>query len=217
MVDYAAARKAMVDGQIRPSDVTYYPILKALLNVPRESYVPREMRAVAYMDQPIDLGEGREILAPRTLGRMLEAINIQPNELVLVIGAEFGYATAIIAQLAEAVVAVEENATMVETATATLAEQSVDNAMVVNAPLSEGAAKPGPYDSIVVLGAVETLPVSIASQLKTGGKIVAIHHDDKHQQISVAVKSDSGLNWNAAYNASALTLPGFEFVKEFEF
>lgn len=216
MVDYLAARKAMVDGQIRPSDVTLYPIIKALLTVPREVYVPREQRTVAYMDQDIDLGNGRSILAPRTFARMLDVINIQPDELVLAVGSELGYSTAVIAELSEVVIGVED-VTMAEQASTRLSEEGVDNAVIHTGPLAAGAAEHGPYDSMVILGGIEFIPDSLLEQLKPGGKVVAIRVSDERQQISIGIKTSVRMNWNAVYNASAPLLAGFETAKEFTF
>ena len=110
MTDYAARRAVMVDTQIRPSDVTKFPIIDAMMSVPREAFVPVELREAAYMGENIDLGGGRVILDPRILGKMLDALDIQADELVLDVGCALGYSSAVMARVAEAVVAVEENA-----------------------------------------------------------------------------------------------------------
>ena len=217
MIDYQAARIAMVDGQVRPSDVTLYPIIDAMLNVPREVYVPTDMRAVAYVGKHIDLENGGVVLAPRILAKMLETLDIQPNELVLDIGVGMGYSAAVIARLAEAVIAVEENAELAGIAETTLSEQSADNAIVHNGSLAAGAAEHGPYDAIVVEGGVEALPDSLLSQLKIGGRIAAIFIDGPNGQCRIGVRTEAGISWDAVFDATAPVLSGFEVEKTFSF
>ena len=217
MIDYQAARIAMVDGQIRPSDVTLYPIIEAMLNVPREVYVPTDMRAVAYVGKHIDLENSGVVLAPRILAKMLETLDIKPNELVLDIGVGMGYSAAVIARLAEAVIAVEENAELAGIAETTLSEQSADNAIVHTGSLAAGAAEHGPYDAIVVEGGVEALPDSLLSQLKIGGRIAAIFIDGPNGQCRIGVRTEAGISWDAVFDATAPVLSGFEVEKTFSF
>lgn len=217
MIDYQAARIAMVDGQVRPSDVTLYPIIDAMLNVPREVYVPTDMRAVAYVGKHIDLEDGGVVLAPRILAKMLETLDIQPNELVLDIGVGMGYSAAVIARLAEAVIAVEENAELAGIAETTLSEQSADNAIVHTGPLAAGAAEHGPYDAIVVEGGVEALPDSLLAQLKIGGRIAAIFIDGPNGQCRIGVRTEAGISWDAEFDATAPVLSGFDVEKTFSF
>lgn len=217
MIDYQAARIAMVDGQVRPSDVTLYPIIDAMLNVPREVYVPTDMRAVAYVGKHIDLENSGVVLAPRILAKMLETLDIQPNELVLDIGVGMGYSAAVIARLAEAVIAVEENAELAGIAETTLSEQSADNAIVHTGSLAAGAAEHGPYDAIVIEGGVEVLPDSLLSQLKIGGRIAAIFIDGPNGQCRIGVRTEAGISWDAVFDATAPVLSGFEVEKPFSF
>jgi protein-L-isoaspartate(D-aspartate) O-methyltransferase len=168
MTDFPARRRTMVDTQVRPSDVTKYPIIEAMLAVPRELFVPAGRREAAYIGENIPIAPSRVILEPRTLAKMLDALDISDDELVLVVGAGLGYAAAVIAHLAEAVVAVEEDEAMVREAEASLAEVGADNVAIVHAPLAEGAAKHGPYDVIVVEGAVEEMPEALLASSRPG-------------------------------------------------
>lgn len=217
MIDYQAARTAMVDGQVRPSDVTLYPIIDAMLKIPREVYVPTDMRTVAYVGKHIELESGGVVLAPRILAKMLETLNIKSDELVLDIGVGMGYSAAVIARLAEAVIAVEENAEMVAIAETTLSEQSADNAIVHSGPLTAGAAEHGPYDAIVIEGGVQTLPESLLAQLKIGGRIAAIFIDGPNGQCRIGLRTEAGISWDAVFEATAPVLPGFEVEKSFSF
>jgi protein-L-isoaspartate(D-aspartate) O-methyltransferase len=209
MTDFAARRRVMVDTQVRPNDVTKFPIIEAMLNVPREAFVPASRREAAYVGGNLEIGGGRVILEARTLAKMLDALDLQPTDLVLDIGCGLGYSTAVIARMAEAVVAIEEDADLATQAQARLSTEGVDNAAVIEGPLSAGAAKHGPYDAIVVEGAAETLPETIAAQLKEGGRIACLFMDGALGVCRIGHKVDGAITWRFAFNASAPVLQGF--------
>lgn len=215
MIDYQAARTAMVDGQIRPSDVTRYPILEAMLNVPRESFVPSGKRPVAYMGADIDLGSDRFVLDPRVFAKMLENLDIQPDDLVLDIGSGLGYSAAVIARMAEAVIAVESDETLATSAESTLSELSSFNAVIHNGALSEGAAEHGPYDVILIEGGVQVVPDALLAQLKVGGRIAAIFMQGPMGQCRIGVQTENGVAWRIAFDATAPILSGFAATDEF--
>ena len=217
MTDFTAARTAMVDCQVRPSDVTKYPIIDALLSVPREAYVPTEMREVAYVGEHVRLGGDRVVLDPRTFAKMLDAVNVQPDEAVLDLGCGLGYSTAVLARMADAVIAVEDNGNLATTASEILTANDVDNAFVVTGPLTKGAAKHGPFDVLFIEGAVETIPQALLDQVKNGGRIVAIFAEGPLGQCRVGSKTASGISWRYAFDATAPILAGFENALEFQF
>lgn len=212
---FAARRTHMVDNQIRPSDVTKYPIIAAMLEVPRERFVPDALREAAYAGENLVLAPGRVLLDPRTLAKMLDALDIQPGELVLDLGVGFGYSAAVIARLAEAVIAVEADEEMAAEAEAVLVETGADNAVVVTGPLADGAAKHGPYDVIVLEGAVETVPEALAAQLKEGGRIAALFMEGALGVCRIGLKHDGRIVWRFGFNAAAPVLPGFAAKREF--
>lgn len=215
MTDFPARRRIMVDTQIRPSDVTKYPIIEAMLEVPRELFVPAGRREAAYIGENIPLAPGRVILEPRTLAKMLDALDIRNDELVLVIGAGHGYSAAVAARLAEAVVAVEEDEAMVREAEAALAESQSDNVAIVHAPLAQGAPQHGPYDVILVDGGAETLPAGIAAQLKDGGRIACLFVEGVLGVCRIGYNAEGGVAWRSVFNATAPILPGFAREREF--
>jgi protein-L-isoaspartate(D-aspartate) O-methyltransferase len=217
MTDFTAARTAMVDCQVRPSDVTKYPIIDALLATPREAYVPDALREVAYVGEHVNLGNGRVVLEARTFAKMLDAVNVQKNEAVLDLGCGMGYSTAILARMADAVIAIEDNGTLAAAASEALTANDVDNAFVVNAPLTEGAAKHGPFDVLIIEGAVESIPDALLAQVKTGGRIAAIFADGPIGQCRIGIKSETGTSWRYAFDATAPILAGFEKTVEFQF
>lgn len=209
MSDYSARRVMMVDTQVRPSDVTKYPIIEAMLSVPREEFVPADRREAAYAGENVALGGNRVVLEPRTLAKLLDALDIRGDEMVLDLGCGLGYSTAVIARMAEAVVAVEEDAGLAAAATAALAAQGADNAAVITGALAAGAPKHGPYDVITIGGGVEALPEAVLAQLKDGGRIGAVFMDGALGTARVGYKEGGRVTWRFAFNATAPVLPGF--------
>lgn len=215
MSEFATRRVMMVDTQVRPSDVTKFPIIDAMLTVPRETFVPDARREAAYVGENLPLAPGRVVLEPRTLAKLLDALDIQPAELVLNIGCGLGYSAAVMARLAETVVAVEEDEALATDAQRILAEEGVDNAVVVTGKLAEGAAKSAPYDVITVEGGVEIVPETILSQLKDGGRIGAVFMDGALGTVRVGYKAGGKITWRSVFNATAPVLPGFHRSRGF--
>lgn len=215
MTDYAARRTMMVDTQIRPSDVTKFPIIDAMLSVPREEFVPGDRVEAAYVGENIDLGGGRVVLDPRTLAKMLDALDIQNDELVLDLGCGLGYSSAVIARMAEAVVAVEDNEDRAEEAQAALSGVGADNVALHTGVVAEGAAQHGPYDVIVLQGAAEHVPDVIIDQLKEGGRIAVLMAEGALGTVKIGYKIDGVMSWRFAFNAGAPVVAGFERHRAF--
>ncbi len=205
----------MVDTQVRPSDVTSFRILDAMLSVPRELFVPSEQMDAAYAGVNVPLGRRRVVLAPRTMSKLLQAADIQPDELVLDVGAGLGYSSALAARMAEAVIALEEDADLAGEAERALSEASADNVAVTSGALVDGAPRHGPYDVVLIEGAVQEIPDALVDQLKEGGRIVAIFLEDALGTARVGYKDAQGVSWRFAFNATAPVLPGFEKRREF--
>ena len=215
MTDFAARRQTMVDTQIRPSDVTKFPIIDAMLKIRREDFVPDSQREVAYVGDLIDLGGGRCLLEPRTLAKMLDALNISNDEVVLDIGPAYGYSTAVAARMAQLVVGVEEDEAMAAEAQANLSQADIDNAIIHVAPLAQGAAEHGPYDVIMVQGGVERVPDTLLDQLKEHGRIACLFVDGNLGTVRIGRKVGGRVTWRHAFNAAAPVLPGFAKERAF--
>lgn len=209
MTDFAQCRTMMVDTQVRPNDVTSYPVIEAMLNVPREQFVPDTRRDVAYAGDNISLGDNRVMVEPRTLGKMMEVLDLKSSDLVLNIGCAYGYSAAVMARIAEAVVAVESDETMATEAQARLAAQDIFNVVVVKAGLTEGCPSQAPYDAMLIEGGIEELPDALADQLRDGGRVVALFRENNLGVVRVGLKLDGRINWRFAFNAGAPILPGF--------
>ena len=211
MSDFSARRAIMVDTQVRPQDVTKFPIIAAMLAVPREHYVPDASREAAYVGGNIDLGRRRVVLEARTLAKLLDALNIEPGEKVLDLGAGFGYASAVLAEMGCNVVAVEEDAAMA--AAAAIKLEGI--AKVVVAPLTQGSASDGPYDLILLEGGAEAFPLNLEAQLKEGGRIGALFMEGALGIARIGHKLGGKVSWRFCFNATAPVLPGFEARRGF--
>lgn len=215
MPDYTARRIMMVDTQVRPSDVTKFPVIDAMLSVPREVFVPDAKREAAYMSENIVLDDGLVLLEPRTLAKMLDVLDVSAGELVLDIGSGYGYSAAVIARMAEAVVAVDTDEHRSGETQSALSEMGADNVIVHTGPLVDGAAQHGPYDVITVQGGVEHVPDALLDQLKEGGRIACLFVDGALGSVRIGYKIDGQVNWRFAFNASAPVLAGFERIASF--
>jgi len=217
MQDFAARRVMMVDTQVRPSDVTQFPILDAMLRVPREAFVPDALRDVAYSGENLDIGGGRVVLAPRTLAMMLQHLDLRDDDLVLDVGCALGYSSAVLAGLVQQVVALESEESIVAETEAALAALEVHNVAVVAGPLADGAPQFGPYDAILVQGGVERFPDALAAQLKEGGRVACLFMEGPLGECRIGYRLAGRIHWRKAFHATAPVARGFEKAREFVF
>lgn len=215
MPDYTLRRKVMVDTQVRPSDVTKFPIIDAMLSVPREKFVPDASREAAYAGEHVPLRAGRVVLDPRILAKMLDALEFDGDELVLDIGGGLGYSSALMSRMAQAVVLLEEDAELADEAQIQLSEIGADNVIVQIGALSSGDTEHGPYDVIIIQGGIEDLPAAISSQLKEDGRIACLFMDGAFGSVKIGYKIDGVISWRFAFDGGAPILPGFERQQEF--
>jgi protein-L-isoaspartate(D-aspartate) O-methyltransferase len=199
----------MVDSQIRPAEVTRFPILEALLNVPRERFVPQASRETAYLGENVPIGPGRVLLEPRTFAKFLEAVDIKPGERVLHIAAGLGYGAAVIARMGAEVVALEDDPARAAEAQALLSADAAGRARAHLGPLTEGAPPFAPFDVILIEGAVEIIPEAITAQLADDGRIAALFAEATLGTARVGRKEAGKIHWRYAFNAGAPVLPGF--------
>lgn len=207
MTDAGVQRVNMVDSQVRPSDVTDRRIIRAMLDVPREAFVPDRMRSLAYADGDLPLGGGRVLLAPRTLAKLLQLAEFGDDDVVQVVGCGSGYAAAVVAKFAKDVVAVEEDAALAADATRLLSTPG--RIKVVAGALVSGDANGGPYDVIIIDGAVAQVPEDLLRQLKDGGRLVTIFAGGRSSQATVWKRSGGEFGESAGFDAVAPVLPGF--------
>jgi len=217
MTNFLEARISMVDCQVRPSDVTRYTVIDAMLSVPREAFVPQMYRNVAYMGEHIPLSAHRVVLDPRVTGKLLDGLALTPDDLVLDVGCGLGYIAALAGQMSEAVIALESDDDLANQATDHLATAEADNVVMVRGDLTQGAAMHGPYDAIIIEGGVESVPDAILSQLKEDGRIAAIFMSGTVGQCRIGKMTSGRVTWRRAFDATAPILDGFALEKAFEF
>jgi protein-L-isoaspartate(D-aspartate) O-methyltransferase len=220
MSNFAAARLAMVDGQLRPNKVTDMAVIQAFLDVPRERFVPDALRGAAYIDEDIPVGGGRYLMEPMVFARMLQIATIRPGDVVLEVGAGTGYGTAILAKLTDRVVSVESNRLLAAQAREALASLGLDRAAtVIDGPMERGYPERGPYDAIVFSGAVAEIPEAIIAQLADGGRLLAVVKEGGvgMGKALLLMRADGVVSRRVAFDAATPLLPGFAPQPSFVF
>lgn len=224
MIDYAAARLNMVEGQLRTNKVTDAAVLDAFLAIPRERFVQPSLRGIAYVDDDIPLGSGRTLIEPMVLARLLQLASIDPADKVLEIGCATGYATALLAHIAGTVTALESDPLMATRARALLKELGCTGASVVEGKLTEGWRAGAPYDVILLNGAVGTIPRAVADQLAEGGRLVGVVLAEAGSAAGAGLgeavlmtRAEGVLSSRPIFDAAVQVLPGFEPAPSFVF
>jgi protein-L-isoaspartate(D-aspartate) O-methyltransferase len=223
MTDFATARRMMVDGQVRTSDVTDPRIIAAMLELPRERFVPQGKADLAYLDldlpvtQPKPGGAARCLLKPMVLAKMVQAAGLGEDDHVLDVGCATGYSSALLARLAGSVIALEEDEALARLARENLAAVGAVNATVVSGPLTQGWQGRAPYDVIFVNGASEIVPHALARQLKEGGRLVAVVGRAPTGQAVVYRCVGGDISGWPIFDAAAPLLPGFAAPAVFVF
>ncbi len=210
-------RDTMVATQVRPSDVRDPRVVKAMASIPREAFVPRPYKGVAYVDEDIEVKPGRYLMEPRVLAKILAAVEIGAKDFVLEIGPATGYSTAILASLADAVVALEEDHELAETASATLEKLDVTNAVVISGPHRDGVARQAPFQIIFINGAVDEVPDALLRQLGNGGRLVCVLREAGVGHVRIYQNSNGHFGSRGLFDANVPLLPGFETKQPFVF
>jgi len=208
--DFAAARLAMVESQLRPQGVVDPSVTGAMGSVPRERFVPDAVRPLAYVDRALTLGEGRFLSAPAVLGQLLTQMMPERGQRALVIGAGTGYSTAVLQAMGLEVVAIESSPELAATARGL-------GIAPIEAPLETGDPANGSYDQILIDGAVETIPEAIVSQLADGGRLGTALVDRGITRLVVGRKAGGAFGYLTIGDAGVPALSGFSRPKEFTF
>ncbi len=223
MSDFTVARTKMVDNQLRTQGVNDYAVLAAMGAVPRELFLPPASRALAYIDSDLPLTTAgpdsppRYMMEPAPLARLMQLAEVGKADVVLVVGCGSGYSAAVLARLANSVVALEQDPELAGQASETLTELEVDNVAVVTGSLDAGYPSEAPYDVIFVDGAVEVVPAALTDQLKDGGRLVAVVGYGRSAAATIFRRSGDDIGSRVVFDADVQSLPGFRKAKAFVF
>jgi protein-L-isoaspartate(D-aspartate) O-methyltransferase len=221
MPDFAAARRMMVDGQVRTADVTDLRLLAAMQDLPRERFFPADKAALAYLDldavvsapgQPV-----RRLLKPMVLAKLIQTAAIAGSDRVLDVGCGTGYSTVLLGHLAGSVVGLEEDASLARQAADALTAAGLASGKIVTGALANGCAGEGPYDVIVLEGSAEVVPPALFAQLKSGGRLVGVLGRGPASKAMIYRRTDGDLSGRTVFDAAAAPLPGFAKPPEFVF
>jgi protein-L-isoaspartate(D-aspartate) O-methyltransferase len=208
--DFAAAREAMVESQLRPQGVADPAVIQAMGRIERERFLPKPTRPLAYVDRAVAIGDGRSLAAPGALGQLLTEMRPEPGQRALVVGAGTGYSAAVLSAIGLNVTALESSAELAAAARS-------NKVRIVEGPLEEGHPKSAPYDQILVDGAVEFIPDAIVDQLADGGRLGAALIDRGVTRLIIGRKSGGAFGYLSIGDAGVPALPGFTRPRAFTF
>jgi protein-L-isoaspartate(D-aspartate) O-methyltransferase len=218
MFDFAQARQNMVDGQLRPNRVTNPALLQAVGEIPRERFLPPDLQRVAYIDDDIPLANGRSMLEPLVVCRLIQAADPKPTDVALEIGCGTGYSCALLSRLTSTVFGIDSDAGLVQQASANLAALGVDNVVVSARPMEAGWAEHKPFDVIVMGGAIEVMPQAVLDQLAEGGRLVAVVTGGMPMGTARLYQKIGGvMSSRPLFDAGSRLLPGFAKPQQFVF
>ncbi len=217
MIDAAAARLAMVEGQVRTNDVTDVALLDAMRDIPRELFAPKAKRSLVYGDLEVEVGPGRYLTRPRDFAKLIQALDVRPSEVVLDLASGRGYGAAVLSRLADAVVGVDGDADLIAKGGEALIGAGCDNAALVEGDVKVGYPSQGPYDVIHVNGAVETVPTAWFDQLADRGRLGVIVRRGVVGHATIFTKAGGVVGDRVVFESGAPVLPGFEAEQAFTF
>lgn len=210
-MDFAKARANMVDCQVRTNKVTDALLIRALRAVPRDEFVPKAMRPVAYADEDLHIGDGRYLMEPMVLARLIQALEIGADDMVLDIGGASGYSAALMARLACAVVAVDSDAGLVDTAGRVLQQIDINNVVTVAGGLQDGYPKQAPYNGVLFQGAIDRVPPAVMDQVADGGRVAFVERAGPGPGRAVVLARRGDVTTRRIlFDAAVPMLPAFE-------
>jgi protein-L-isoaspartate(D-aspartate) O-methyltransferase len=216
-MDFSAARRNMVERQVRTNKVTDEAVLEALAQLPRERFVPESLSAVAYIDEDVPLDNGRYLMEPMVFARLVQAAQLQPGDRVLDLGCGCGYSTAILSRLANQVIALESDSGLAQLARERLDELSIGNAAIVEGPLEKGWPEQAPYNAIVLGGAAEVIPDAVMNQLADGGRLVGVENRGGIGRAMLYLCHRGVVSGRPLFDAAIALLPGMALERSFVF
>ncbi|MAO92542.1 MAG: protein-L-isoaspartate O-methyltransferase [Rhodospirillales bacterium] len=217
-MDFALARRNMVESQLRTNKVTGTKLIQALHRIPRERFVPIAKRHRSYFDESIEVAKNRWLMPPMPLARLIQESYPQDTDNVMVIGAGMGYSSALYGALTRSVFAVENDPDLVEEMGGALTDLALDNVVAVEASLADGYPKEGPYDIILMTGMIEYAPQTLLDQLNEGGRLMAVvGAPGDIGRATLFGKKNGMTSTRVLFDATIKPLPGFARTPAFVF
>jgi protein-L-isoaspartate(D-aspartate) O-methyltransferase len=216
-MDFARARDFMVESQVRPSDVTDTRIIHAMRTLPRERFVPAPKRTLAYGDLEVEVAEGRTLLRPRDLAKLIMSLAPQANERALEIAGATGYGAAVLAACCKEVITLDPNPDLSFAAQAALESAGVKNTKTVSTAAVDGWSDDAPYDVILLNGSAEIVPDAWLKQLAPGGRLGVIVRQGAAGSARIYTRSDDATAYRAAFDAAPPVAPGLTKPPSFAF
>lgn len=219
MTDFALARRNMVEGQLRPNKVTNVDLLAAVGELPRERFLPEALRSVAYADDDVPLGNGRYLMEPMVLARLIQALQPRAEDRAMVVASGRGYGAALLARLVKSVVAVESDPVLASAADQTVKALGLGNVTHHVGKCEDGSAAAGPYDIILIEGAVRQIPQALIDQIAEGGRLATVvcGTGDVLGSAQLMVKESGVASGRPLFDAGTPPLPGFAPPPKFTF
>lgn len=217
MIDYAAARANMVENQLRPNRIDDRRVLEAMGEIRRELFVPKALRGCAYGDEDLPLGQGRFLIEPLALAKLLQAAEPRPEDVALVVGDTTGYAAAVLSRLVATVFQLVPQDVATAAIETLLGELGCDNVVLQTGAAEAGYPPQAPYDLILLAGSVPQLPPALVEQLAEQGRLVAVVEHGRSGKVTVARKVNGGIGRLMPFDAQILRLPGLRIDQGFQF
>lgn len=219
MADYALARRNMVEGQIKVNRVTDLALMDRMGALPRERFLPGTLRGLAYVDEDLPLGDGRYLMEPMVLARLIDALACRGGEVALTVGCGTGYGAAVLAALVTTVVGIDGDEKLVAKATEIHGELAIDNSVILGADVREGYPDQAPFDVILFEGAVDGVPPAYFDQLSMGGRLAAVISDPAGGlgRATLWTRTSNGIGHRTLFEAGTPVLPGLEQAPSFAF
>jgi protein-L-isoaspartate(D-aspartate) O-methyltransferase len=217
MIDYATARANMVENQLRPSRIDDPGVQQAMGEIPRELFVPRALRGCAYGDEDLALGQGRFLIEPLALGKLLQASEPRSSDVALVVGDTTGYVAAVLSRLAGTVFLLVPPGQPGEPIEALLGEQGCDNVVLQQGRADLGHPEQAPFDLILLVGSVTAVPPALLEQLGEGGRLAAVVEHGRSGKVTIARKINGAIGSITPFDAQVSRLAGLPAEMGFQF
>ena len=207
----------MVEGQIKPLGNISKQVMDAFLSIPRDQFVPLELKNFAYLEKNIELNNGRFLLKPSLIAKIISLADFNSSDTVLIIGSSTGYSSAILSNIAETVISIEEDDQLVNFSETIVLDKKIDNVVFLRKDLNEGCPEHGPFNKILIEGAVEDIPSYLFDQLDENGKMIAIIANGDLSEVREYNKVEENIGSKFLFNCEAPKLKAFNKTDSFNF